>query len=516
MATFGWGSGLRWITDQTPPRYGGTHLAMENRLTAGLTISDVAEADFASGLTPVQVGTSNSGFTTGAGKQGFVTAGSERGLVSHNGAEWYLRAAHNVKDYGARGDGSTDDTAAIAAALASGSRAVYFPPGTYMTDAQTGVGDIMLFGDGPGISIIKLNNNGDDHVLNFNTLTNIIIRNLEIDGNRDNITSGQNGQGLRFNACSDVWIDGCYIHDCESYGIGMQGSTTSHTRYWITNCYIEDTLQDGIDIKSATAEPEDIVISGVVVRAHGSTGNANSAPGGQAGIDVRGACTISNCHVTEFPDDDATTGATGIRLRAMVDSDGKGALYSTISNCRVESTAASARGIDASGESSIVSGCSVRVTGASSRAILIGGTNTTTAQSHDITVQGCQLFSANIGVVIEDEAREINILNNLIRDCTTAMRIDGHQNVFQNNIIRSMTTGINIRGSVVNSEHNVIRDNCLFDVSGVAIQLDANSAENVVAGNTYHTSGTDLVDNGTSNVIVDESGSGTVGGIVND
>jgi glucan 1,3-beta-glucosidase len=51
----------------------------------------------------------------------------------------------NVKDYGARGDGSTDDTAAINAAVAEGNRCgqgcdsstttpaiVYFPPGTYV------------------------------------------------------------------------------------------------------------------------------------------------------------------------------------------------------------------------------------------------------------------------------------------------------------------------------------------------------------------------------------------------
>jgi glucan 1,3-beta-glucosidase len=51
----------------------------------------------------------------------------------------------NVKDFGAKGDGSTDDTAAINAAITSGTRCgqgcdsstvspalVYFPPGTYM------------------------------------------------------------------------------------------------------------------------------------------------------------------------------------------------------------------------------------------------------------------------------------------------------------------------------------------------------------------------------------------------
>ena len=44
--------------------------------------------------------------------------------------------AVNVKDYGAIGDGVTDDTAAITAALTVGNEVV-FPPGTYVTDSQT-------------------------------------------------------------------------------------------------------------------------------------------------------------------------------------------------------------------------------------------------------------------------------------------------------------------------------------------------------------------------------------------
>lgn len=45
----------------------------------------------------------------------------------------------NVKDYGAKGDGSTDDTAAVQAALNAamldGGSSVYFPPGTYMVSS---------------------------------------------------------------------------------------------------------------------------------------------------------------------------------------------------------------------------------------------------------------------------------------------------------------------------------------------------------------------------------------------
>jgi hypothetical protein len=66
----------------------------------------------------------------------------------------------NVKTYGAKGDGSTDDTAAIQAAfdaIPTAGATVYFPPGTYNVTAQLTLTDkpIHLFGDGMFISNIK-------------------------------------------------------------------------------------------------------------------------------------------------------------------------------------------------------------------------------------------------------------------------------------------------------------------------------------------------------------------------
>lgn len=40
-----------------------------------------------------------------------------------------LAKIHNVKDFGAKGDGVTDDTDALIAAYRSGN--VYYPPGVY-------------------------------------------------------------------------------------------------------------------------------------------------------------------------------------------------------------------------------------------------------------------------------------------------------------------------------------------------------------------------------------------------
>lgn len=65
---------------------------------------------------------------------------------------------YNVKnaEYGARGDGTTDDTTAITAALAATATGiVYFPSGTYLTTGGFTITDQMILGSGPGATIIK-------------------------------------------------------------------------------------------------------------------------------------------------------------------------------------------------------------------------------------------------------------------------------------------------------------------------------------------------------------------------
>jgi len=66
------------------------------------------------------------------------------------------RGFYNVRDYGARGDGSADDTAAIQAAIAAAERSayggvVYFPVGQYVVTAPLVISrsDILILGSGP-------------------------------------------------------------------------------------------------------------------------------------------------------------------------------------------------------------------------------------------------------------------------------------------------------------------------------------------------------------------------------
>jgi hypothetical protein len=70
-----------------------------------------------------------------------------------------LSLAANVRNFGAVGDGTTDDTAAITAAIAATRGVVYFPAGSYLvTDTLTVTADrITLQGDGPNKTLIVFN-----------------------------------------------------------------------------------------------------------------------------------------------------------------------------------------------------------------------------------------------------------------------------------------------------------------------------------------------------------------------
>ena len=61
----------------------------------------------------------------------------------------------SVKDYGAVGNGVTDDTAAIQAAINSG-KAAYLPAGTYrVTTSLTLPSGAIVFGEGPALSVVE-------------------------------------------------------------------------------------------------------------------------------------------------------------------------------------------------------------------------------------------------------------------------------------------------------------------------------------------------------------------------
>ncbi|MGO0259323.1 glycosyl hydrolase family 28-related protein [Priestia aryabhattai] len=99
----------------------------------------------------------------------------------------------NVKDYGAKGDGITDDTQAINAALDSiitEGGTIFFPKGTYILSSQISkkpMGELKILGEESTIKfVLPQNTLNSQTVLRFNNVVNnILFQGITIDANRD-------------------------------------------------------------------------------------------------------------------------------------------------------------------------------------------------------------------------------------------------------------------------------------------------------------------------------------------
>ena len=137
----------------------------------------------------------------------------------------------SVRDYGAKGDGVTDDTANITAAdvyARSIGATLYFPAGTYMVSQlvlQTGSN---WRGDGRNSTIIKLiAGSNKDVIYGVNSAAcwgsttpsgfanGFTLRNLTIDGNK---ASNSSGSGLAAFASRPI-LENIFIKNCAEYGM---------------------------------------------------------------------------------------------------------------------------------------------------------------------------------------------------------------------------------------------------------------------------------------------------------
>lgn len=187
----------------------------------------------------------------------------------------------NVKDYGATGDGFTNDTTAIQNAITAATTSggtVFFPPGTYITTGITitGKNDFTIAGSGPA-SIVKITANNTNNVIRISSSARFSVLDLTLDCNRANNTLGvdedlQCGihivssntfllRGLRllnshmsgirtglFNTdaggCTDGAITNCYVNlgTTADQGIGIWNSQ----RISVTNCVVQQGGWGGI------------------------------------------------------------------------------------------------------------------------------------------------------------------------------------------------------------------------------------------------------------------------------
>lgn len=217
-------------------------------------------------------------------------------------ARWFW---FNAKDYGAVGDGVTNDTAAIqaaeAAAFAAGGGTVYLPAGTYgvLGDGTASNGgirlrsNVRLVGAGMDVSTIKLlaaqavDLTGIVRTTSGVVTNNVRIIDLTIDGNRASVAGGSHDgfycgyNTTPFNA--DIHLERVKIKNCSGYGFDPHEQTH---RFMMRDC-IADSCGDSTH--------DNITLDGIV---DGVIENCTSISSGRHGFNLVTStlrCTLFAC-----------------------------------------------------------------------------------------------------------------------------------------------------------------------------------------------------------------------------
>lgn len=195
----------------------------------------------------------------------------------------------DVKAYGALGDGSTDDTTAIGAAITAACSIggiVWFPPGTYLVSTTLTIScdGVTLAGAGPKASILKADTGLDaDDVLFFDGVSG----------------GGAEGLGITSAAVKSggaaILTDGCFQVRFEQLLITNQFDSfhlVDSTVVRITDCDLYNQDRHGIWIDCDTGN--DFYLTGIVAD--------NTPPSSGQGIYVSGgdAVILSNCDFLHF------------------------------------------------------------------------------------------------------------------------------------------------------------------------------------------------------------------------
>jgi parallel beta-helix repeat protein len=155
-----------------------------------------------------------------------------------------------VTDYGAKGDGTSDDTAAVqAAATAAEGGCLMFPEGTYIIDPTspilipnstrvTGCGATLKMKD----SIATTSANYRLFYCATSGAENIEVDHLSFDGNRDggNHGAGERVIGIWFTDCSNVHIHDCLFDNFRSEGVYFGRLSTASEYISVKDCHFSD------------------------------------------------------------------------------------------------------------------------------------------------------------------------------------------------------------------------------------------------------------------------------------
>ena len=210
--------------------------------------------------------------STGSNLVGFLQAGT--GAIARP-VQSKLRELVSVKDFGAVGDGVTDDTAAIQAAINyCAGRTLYFPRGTYRcTDTLHINRGIVIVGDGSYLTIVKFSISGVVNGLEIGTgtggaaaLEDVCIRNICFEGAAQDASMGQVRDVVYIDTIFKLTFESVQIHGADRHALNIR--QTLHAQF--KDCRMEDALEETVYAVEGTNTT--LVFDSCYIRVSGKSG----------------------------------------------------------------------------------------------------------------------------------------------------------------------------------------------------------------------------------------------------
>ena len=411
----------------------------------------------------------------------------------------------NVKEHGATGDGTTDDSTAIQAAIdalpASGGT-VYFPPGTYIIPKTVGltcaVSNVRFVGDAAG-SVIKISLAAGDTkpLFDIASASDIVVENLTFDGNAS-IMAGFSPALLRIKQSSKVSVRGCRFLNSTGNGIVL----TDAASVWINGNYFQGIDLSGVNLALNTAEG--VYNENIWIADNHLEDCQLSAISGNAAIQVRASGLHRNIHVLN--NTVLNFGKVGIGMDNVSRSNISG---NTVITDYIHPSNPYGECIVIAGAENIVSGNFARNNSKSFAACILvyagTGGGTPTATNTQIVNNRCTNGASGIDVVFALDDAVIDGLTIQNNHCYHNGR--GIRSMLNTLVTSGIQSNINISGNA--TDDNTNPDSILSDSGGVT---GAASVFGTAKVQTYTANGTWTKPVGAKSVHVKCIGPGGGGG----